>query len=328
MISIIIVNYNGLKWLKRCLDSLFFQTYKDFEVVLVDNNSSDDSIKFLRENYKDERLKIICSHNNLGFAGGNNLGIENSSGNYILLLNNDIWVENDFLERLYNFYINSNFDAISCLEAPYDSNETIGIRKTYNTIDILGGPISLYNQNRDDFLLPGACMFFKKDLYIETLGLDNNFFMYSEEIDWIWRIFLFNKRTFVCDNIFFHHFGMGTTTGKSGISYRIFLWRNQNILQMLLKNYSWYNLVWIMPLYFVQNIFEAMFFLIILKPKIAFSYIEGWWFNIKNINKILEKRHWIQSNRVISDIDIIKRMYFGSAKLKALFDFIKHAKKK
>ena len=104
LISIIIVNYNGKKWLQKCLDSLLCQTYNNFEIIFVDNGSSDDSVEFVNNNYKDERIKIIKSDKNLGFAGGNNLGIDNSKGEYILLLNNDTWVEFDFLEKLFIFY--------------------------------------------------------------------------------------------------------------------------------------------------------------------------------------------------------------------------------
>ena len=323
MISIIITNYNGLKWLKKCLDSLFSQTYNDFEIILVDNESTDDSIKFLEENYRDERLKIVRSEKNLGFAGGNNLGFNNSKGEYILLLNNDTWVENDFLKELFDFYIKNDFEILSCLGISYEKKEIV-YKKTYGTIDILGNPIALENKNREDFLLCGACLFFKSNFYKETLGLDNDFFMYSEEIDWIWRIFLLGKKTFACDNIFYHHFGMGSTTNMSRLDYKIFLWRNQNLLQMLIKNYSWYNLLWVLPLYILQNIFEVLFFLLILKPKIASSYIDGWMFNIININKTLEKRRWIQKNRIISDLEIFKKMYFGSGKLKHLIGFIKN----
>jgi len=75
---------------------------------------------------------------------------------------------------------------------------------------------------------------------------------------------------------------------------------------------------------FYTNIFEIIFFLLILKPKIAFSYIEGWWFNIKNFDKIIEKRKWVQNNRKIPDSEIFKKMYFGSGKVKTLLNYIKN----
>ena len=123
LISIIIVNYNGKKWLQKCLDSLLCQTYNNFEIIFVDNGSSDDSVEFVNNNYKDERIKIIKSDKNLGFAGGNNLGIDNSKGEYILLLNNDTWVEFDFLEKLFIFYNSHNYNLIAPVESKYSGEK-------------------------------------------------------------------------------------------------------------------------------------------------------------------------------------------------------------
>ena len=317
MISIIIVNYNGKKWLEKCLDSLFNQTYKEFEIILVDNNSSDDSIEFLNAKYSNRNnLKIVRSDKNLGFAGGNNLGVKNSSGQYILLLNNDTWVEDDFLERLIEFYNNHDFNLVGCKQKNYYSNEIIN--SNIGTIDIFGFP----TDNDILFGSSGYCLFISKKDYIDSMGLDNNFFMYCEDIDWFWRLNLLEKKMCI-SNIYIHHAGGGSSGEFKELNYKLFLWRNQNSLQTLLKNYSWYNLLWILPIYFVQNIVEIIFFFLILEPKIAFSYIQGWWFNLKNIDKILYKRKWIQKNRLISDYDVMKKMYFGSGKVLALINFVK-----
>ena len=84
LISIIIVNWNGKKWLRKCLDSLTKQTYKNYEIIFVDNASYDGSVKFIKENYP--FAKIIVNSKNLGFAGGNNIGFRMSKGEFILLL--------------------------------------------------------------------------------------------------------------------------------------------------------------------------------------------------------------------------------------------------
>ena len=314
-ISIIVVNYNGLKWLKTCLDSLFSQTYDNFEIIFVDNGSTDDSLKFLKENYKDNRLKIIKNEKNLGFAGGNNIGIDNSIGEFILMLNNDTFVEKDFLKNMIEFYVKNNYDIIAPFQCSYDKKNKY---EYYPGIDFIGNSVMVNRKKM--FYISGVCLFFNKNFYKETKGLDNNFFMYSEETDWFWRINLLNKKFSYVENLYVYHFGSGST--GCGIKYLSFLWRNQNLLQMLIKNYFWYNLIWVLPIYFIQNIFEIMFFLIILKPKIAFSYIEGWMYNIKNIKKILKNRKWVQENRIISDFEIMKKMYFGLGKLNHLWNFI------
>jgi GT2 family glycosyltransferase len=321
LISIIIVNYNGKKWLRKLFDSLLSQTYKNFEIIFVDNGSSDGSVEFVKNNYKDDRIKIIKSDKNLGFAGGNNLGIKSAKGEYILLLNNDTWIENNFLERIISFYKNNNFDVVG----PYgkDYENTKKFEKYWSTIDFLGHPVYLKNKKKcNNFYLSGVCIFFSKDLYQKTLGLDNDFFMYFEETDWFWRLNLLNKKFSHIDNLYVYHAGAGST-GK-GIKYTSFLWRNQNTLQMLLKNYRWFNLSWVLPIYFIQNIFEILFFLLILKPKISLSYIQGWWFNIVNFKKIMQKRKWVQENRLIGDFEIMGKMYIGFGKIKHLLNYYKN----
>jgi GT2 family glycosyltransferase len=105
-VSIIIVNYNGIKYLNNLLISLnkINNSSINYEIIIVDNNSNDGSIEFL-ERIKNELnmdIKIINSKINLGFAGGNNLGVDNASGEYIVFLNNDTIVDKDWLVNLYD----------------------------------------------------------------------------------------------------------------------------------------------------------------------------------------------------------------------------------
>lgn len=315
MISVIIVNWNGRKWLKKCLDSLADQTNSNFEVIIVDNGSTDNSKEFIKKHYPS--VCIIENGENLGFARGNNIGIEKAKGEFILLLNSDTWLDRNFLEKIKNKLMNNEFDVISPVEVGYDGR---GLNYSASrTVDIFGHPYFKKGNNKT-FYLQGICLFFKKNFYMETAGMDDNFFMYFEETDWFWRLNLLNKKFLSCPDIVVNHYGSGSV--GSGLKPSNFLWRNQNTLQMLLKNYSWYNLLWVLLVYIVQNIFEIIFFLIILKPKIAYSYIEGWVFNVINIRKTLEKRKWVQENRLVSDLDIMKKMYFGFGKFAHLINFL------
>lgn len=322
-ISIIILNYNGKKWLRRCLDSLMAQTNRDFEIIFVDNASSDGSIEYVEKKYTG--VKIIRSEKNIGFAGGNNLGISHARGKYIMLLNNDTWVEIDFLEKMKKSFLNSDYDVIGPREDLYFPES---LKKKYLLkIDVGGHPVCLLEEKEgllmDDFYLSGVCLFFEKKFYEDTLGLDSNFFMYFEEIDWFWRLHLLKKRMYKDDTLVVHHAGSGST-GR-GIKENAFLWRNQNQLQMLLKNYKWFTLAWIVPIYVGQNIVEMVFFLLMGKPKISLTYIRGWWFNVTYLRMTLRKRKWVQERRKVGDWEIMKKMYWGLGKLKHLVEF--YAKK-
>ncbi|HZQ08966.1 MAG TPA: glycosyltransferase family 2 protein, partial [Anaerolineae bacterium] len=98
LISVVIVNYNGVRWLERCLSSLGAQTYRSFEIILVDNASTDDSCTLVSKNFPN--VILIKSATNVGFAAGNNLGIRAAKGDAIATLNTDTLVEADYLEKL------------------------------------------------------------------------------------------------------------------------------------------------------------------------------------------------------------------------------------
>lgn len=106
-VSIIIVNFNGKKYIQTLFESLLRLKTESisYEIIFVDNNSNDDSVVFLEDNYRHnfkEALKIISAKQNLGFAGGNNFGVENASGDYVVFLNNDTSVDEHWLSNLYH----------------------------------------------------------------------------------------------------------------------------------------------------------------------------------------------------------------------------------
>lgn len=117
-VSVVIVNFNGRKYINTLFDSLLNLKTKGirYEIVFVDNNSSDDSILFIEENYKkkfDDNFKIVASRENLGFAGGNNLGVDQSSGEFIIFLNNDTAVDEYWLTNMYNAIIENQAGIVT-----------------------------------------------------------------------------------------------------------------------------------------------------------------------------------------------------------------------
>jgi GT2 family glycosyltransferase len=97
-VSVVVLNYNGLEYLKNCFESLKNTKYSNFEVVMVDNRSTDQSISYAKGNYP--WVKIIDAGSNSGWAAGNNFGIQNTKGKYVVLLNNDTICEPEWLAKL------------------------------------------------------------------------------------------------------------------------------------------------------------------------------------------------------------------------------------
>ena len=101
LVSVIILNFNGENYLERCLFSVLATKYPNFEVIFIDNASSDSSVKIVEKTFgNDERLRIFKSSQNIGFSGGNNLGFSYAKGDYIVFLNNDTIADPNWLTAI------------------------------------------------------------------------------------------------------------------------------------------------------------------------------------------------------------------------------------
>lgn len=190
LFSIIIVNFKTKELTKNCLDSLFKYCDKDiFEVILVDNNSGDQSVEFLQNNFKN-KIKIIKSSENLGFGKANNLGAKIAQGEYLFLLNSDTLIQNNILKPLYRFLKKNLKSGIVSpnlfLENKERQSHAFGIYPTirseisnkffYSRIKIINKPFKV------DWV-SGAAMIIRRKIFQEINGFDPNFFMYFEDLD-------------------------------------------------------------------------------------------------------------------------------------------------
>ena len=125
MISIICRCFNVNKYINKCIQSILNQSYQNFEIVCVNDCSTDDTLDILQK-YKDNRIKIISHNKNLGIGYASITGINNCNGDWISFVDPDDWIEKDFLYNLLNCAINTNSDVVGCSTLHYDSN--------YNTL--------------------------------------------------------------------------------------------------------------------------------------------------------------------------------------------------
>lgn len=315
LISIIIINYNGKKWLKKCFDSLLNQTYKNFEIIFVDNASIDDSIEFLKTNYSDKRIKIIKSKKNLGFAGGNNLGVDNSKGEYVLLLNNDTWVTEDYLEKFIKaFQEIPNAGSVQSKIILMNNTDKLDICGSYWTDSSFlyhygygkNQALEKYNKTMPFFSNMGAAMLIRRDIIDKISLFDDDFWCYYEETDFCHRVWLAGHECWYYPKAVVYHAKGGTSTkfDDSIIQFHNF----KNKLLSFIKNFESFSLIKIIPTYLILNTGLSFYFLFKGKFKNFFAFYKAIWWNIKNIKSTLEKRRRIQNLRVKSDKDIFKQV--------------------
>jgi len=306
LISIIIVNWNGKKWLKNCFNSLSRQTFKDFEILLIDNNSTDDSVDYIEANYPE--IIIIKNTENRGFAGGNNDALNKAKGKYLYLLNNDTIVANDCLEKLSKAFdelpqaaciqtklimLNdrSNLDLVGAFWTNSTFLYYYGMKKDVNALQ--------YNRNLPVFSNKGASVLIRRDV-INKVGLfDDDFWCYYEETDFCHRLWLAGYECWYYPKAVVYHAGAGTTIrfDNSVIQYHNF----KNKLLSFIKNFEIKNLLIIIPIYISLNVLISLYWLYKKKPKHFLALYKSIWWNIVNLSKTLDKRKKVQALRKVSD---------------------------
>jgi len=190
LLSVIIPNWNGKRFLQECLDSLKDQTYSHFETILVDNGSTDGSMEFVRERYG-EFVQIIRNEINLGFTGGNNVGIRAAKGEYIVLLNNDTWADPRWLEELakatevdscvgmWGSKINS-YDKKNQIEAVGELIYRDGLSRARGQFEQDQGQ---YEAIEEILFPPGCGAMFRKRVFDEIGLFDEDFFAYADDAE-------------------------------------------------------------------------------------------------------------------------------------------------
>lgn len=316
-VSIIVLNWNGKKFLKNCLDSLQKVTYSPLEIIVVDNNSKDGSQEFVKTNY--EKVILIENKENYGFAKGNNIGFEISKGDYILILNNDTIVTPNFLSSLIKDFENN--PKIACLQPQIRLSENkqlldgVGAFLTptgflYHFGYLKDRMLTKYNKKMKIFSAKGACMLLRRKV-IEKIGLfDDDFFIFFEETDLCFRLWLAGYFVMYEPKSVIYHFGGGDTTFSNSYQHekRAYL-SMRNMIYCYIKNFGTINLLTILPMFILVNIFLVVYYLTNLKFNLALVVCRTFIWNIRNIGIILKKRKIVQHKiRNISDSALNKEI--------------------
>lgn len=325
-VTILIPNYNGKKWLAQLLPTVEKSTYPNFEILVVNNGSTDDSAEFLKKNYPEVRVLEIKK--NRGYAGANNLGVKGARGKYVLFLNNDATVTSSFLESLVK---------------KMESDKSIGavqpqIRNMVkkNVIDSIGSFFTFtgflyhygyfqphqqkkYQKELSVYSVKGACFLMRKKDYIDLGGIDESFVTYVEESDLCHRILLSGKKIIYVPKSVVYHFGggdMSIMTKNEVVIFRSF----RNRFVSYIKNLEVKKLLVVLPIHFI--LCEILIIMSIFRGKFKQAFasqvgVLGW---IPSLPSILKKREYIQSHiRKINDDSL-----FDSVERNPSFNYYSH----
>lgn len=309
LVSIIIVSWNGKKWLDTCLSSIFAQTYKSFEVIVVDNGSTDDTIPWLQDTYP--QVVIVKLDHNYGFADGNNKGYEKSRGEFVYFLNNDTELSTHAIKELVK--------VLSSDARTAGVQSKLLLMEKKNTLDTIGAFLTptgflyhnafahpnnpSYDKEIPLYTLKGASMMFKRDaldsVSMQGYLFDPDYFAYFEETDVCHRLWIRGYTLkYAPQAVVWHH--MGATSSSMETSFVQFH-SFKNRVMTYLKNMEWRTLTWLMPFHFLVSEFFAFTMLLRGNVSVWWCIQKAWWWNVSHWSEIGKKRNNIQSTRTVAD---------------------------
>lgn len=324
LISIVLVNYNGLNFVDSCLNSIFAANYLNFEVIFVDNYSTDGSLELVREKFFSyATLKIIRNKQSLGPAKGRNIGIANSNGKYIVFLDNDTEVDKNWLNQ--PIFVLEKDDSVGACQ----SKLLLSDKKTIDTcghyLSVSGLPYEVgtgeidngqYDMIRDIFGARSAAMFIRKAILEKTGYFDEDYFMHGEETDLSWRVWLAGFRVvFVPDSIVYHKRG-GSFSSES--RYMMLYEGSKNCTKTLIKNLGVKWLFLILPIHILFWLLVCSTHLLRGRFYLVAAVMKGLLWNMRNIKRTLDNRKEIQAWSALGDSQIMP-IIIGGATFSSLF---------
>lgn len=327
LVSIIIVNWNGGKVLEDCLNSLEKISYKNWQLVFVDNGSNDGSDAFPEKILTSLKISIIKNKENLGFAYANNQGFEKAKGEYILLLNNDTVVTTNFLSILVD---KMNLDSSLGVTQP-----KIYMLDKKGYLDNAGSFITRigfwdhwgfgekdsqeFNIEKEIFSAKGACMLIRKSVIEKVDLFDPDFVSYFEESDFCWRVWLAGYRVLYYPKSHIYHKVGFTIKRQNVLNINFHYYKNR--ICSLIKNLEILNLLITLSSHLFISLGIAFIFLVRGNRKGSIMIIQAIMWNIININKTLNKRVHVQKTRKISDRQLFKNLLHPVNWIKFFRDF-------
>ena len=311
LVSVIVLNYNGLAYIRNCLDSVLNTKYPSLEVILVDNNSNDGSFEICKSLYGNcGFVKLVRNDANHGYALGNNIGATHCTGKYIVFLNSDTVVDEDWLGNAISVLEQRpRVGAAQCrimsltdrrvVQSAGNFLSCFGLSKIRGAGDLYTGQ---YPAVDAVFSAVGAAMIIRRSV-AETIGcFDPVFYLTAEDGDLCWRVWLYGWEVVHLRDSIVYHKGQGAF-GTTGSDLYLKYYRRNNTI-MMLKNMSTKSLMKSLPVY----LFLILLIGLVSKRKITYlKYMfRGYCWILENVRYVIAKRHVVQHGRVVGDEQLMR----------------------
>ena len=305
LVSVIVLNYNAGELLLNCIESIKKSAYKNLEIIVVDNISTDKSQKICKEKYPD--IKLIQNDENFGYCEGNNIGIREAKGDYIIILNPDTIVESSWIEELISAY--NKFGDGLYQPKFFSLDEKLVLQSTGNMLHIFGfgfardkGKISDEKMEAIEKInyASGTCLFTSKAVLDKVGLLDPFLFLYHDDLDLGWRAAQMGIDSFYVPKSIIYH----AESYALKWSAKKFYWLERNRKYCLLTHYSKETYAKMRSSLFLVDLCVWLFYLSkgFLGAKIKAEL------DIFRNRKAIKIRHkQLEKIKIISDKELVKK---------------------
>jgi GT2 family glycosyltransferase len=287
MISIVVLNYNGQRYLDACLASLAEQTYQDFELIVVDNASTDGSVEHLRDHFP--QVRLVKNEANLGFAGGTNSGIRAAKGEFILTFNNDAQADRHFLEHIIEPMVDANVGSCAAkMLFPDGRINSAGICFSRSGAawdrGMFEQDLGQYDLQEEVFGACAGAALYRKSM-LEEIGLfDEDFFLYMEDVDLAFRARLAGWKCIYVPRAKVYHLHGGTAGFGSDLAV---YYGNRNVIWYAVKNFPAWLLISSLPFILARNLALIPYYALYGQSRVILkSKIDA----LRGVPRMLEKR--------------------------------------
>lgn len=300
LVSVVIVNYNGAEVIRPCLRSLASLPFPGSEVIVVDNGSTDGSVEAVALEFP--QVRLIRNGSNLGFAQANNIGVAEARGEYVILLNNDTEVTNDWIPPLLEMLKDPGVAVVTSKVV------TDGVPPEYytmnGTINYLGYNIMRHFPDLSTvFFAGGASLMFRKSEVLRPFP--DEYFLYHEDVHLSLLMRLSGRKVKMAQSSVVMH--RGSVSTKQQPSSFVTFYQERNRMLNILCFFQVRTLVLLVP-YMLADIFVKLLLSLLIRRKSFVGILRAYWWIVMNVGWILRHRHEIQSERKVADRDILKYM--------------------
>ncbi|RZL45753.1 MAG: glycosyltransferase family 2 protein [Pedobacter sp.] len=299
-VAVVILNWNGKKWLEQFLPSVVASNYNNLEIIVGDNASTDDSIAFLKTFYP--QVTLIINDQNYGFAGGYNEVLAKVNADYFVLLNSDVEVPENWIRPVIELMQSDEKIAVAQPKIKYQKHKELfeyagaagGFMDLHaypfcrgRIFDEIEQDVNQYDTDIDVFWASGAAFFIKSKVWKEVNGLDADLFAHMEEIDLCWRLKNLGYRIVCCTTAEVYHVGGGTL--DAGNPYKTYLNFRNNLMIMqknLPKSDAFFRIfirMWIDFAAWFQYLLKG-------KVKLTLAISKAHFHFLRDLNKTAKKR--------------------------------------